>query len=413
MHASLAALLALALVVPAAAQIDGPLQQDARPLVPSVAVLGMGGIAAAVPVEGSAFFYNPAHLARLDLGRVRVGIAGTQGAVSSDVAEKIAFFRDELQPAIEEGLEEMNRTDPDRLVELYERAFEVGRRQSMAEAAALGPSVQVGVGRGGVGAGLFVDGRSRLQYADAGIGVPRLDFFSQLDVVVPVAAAIRIPTTPLAVGATATWTHRRVAAKSGLVEELDPETENLYVLSATGVAVDVGLHARDAAVPGLDLGLTVHHLLSSPMDYRQTGRFEVLGGDDNPDDEAEIAELEARFNSRAVPRTVRVGAAYRVPLPPGAGRLLRDVALAADYEGGSTSDFEQPFLAHLRFGAQAKVGPVFAVRAGLAQGYPSLGAGLALPGVRLDYAWFGVEDGCTAGQLGRRNHVLRLQFGLF
>ena len=54
-----------------------------------------------------------------------------------------------------------------------------------------------------IGVGLFGTNSVRMQFTDAGVGVPRLDAFDQLDVILPVTGAFGIPNSPLAVGATA------------------------------------------------------------------------------------------------------------------------------------------------------------------------------------------------------------------
>ncbi|MCH8031696.1 MAG: hypothetical protein IIB09_07770, partial [Bacteroidetes bacterium] len=121
--------LALLLASPFAAadaQIFGAIQQDARPHVASLQVHAMGGAVAAVPMAETAFFYNPAHLARLDLSKPRITFVGAGASVSNEIFAEYRFIRNELEPAIDEGLEEIRLEDYDRLVELYERALELG-----------------------------------------------------------------------------------------------------------------------------------------------------------------------------------------------------------------------------------------------------------------------------------------------
>jgi hypothetical protein len=265
---------------------------------------------------------------------------------------------------------------------------------------------------GAVGAGLFGVGGTRLRFSDAGAGVPYLDAFGQADVILPVSAAVVVPETPLAVGVTASYTRRRVAAKAAFLDTLGPDAEHLYVFAASNFSVDAGLHAADV-LPGLDLGAAVYGLLGGGFDYRYDGRRYDLSGHGGEDDAAEVAALEARFDGREGGPSFRVGAAYRPALPdlPGVGRS--GLTVAADYVSASTSEFVQPMSAHLRLGVHVALGAAFAVRTGLSQAYPSLGATVALRHVRLDYAFFGVEDGRYLGQLGRYNHQLQLRFGLF
>src|SRR5690606_41595020 len=134
-------------------------------------------------------------------------------------------------------------------------APDAGRRQAGGRAPAYGPAAQARVWapawERAVGGGRFGTGAARPRVADAGAGVPPLVFYGQADVIVPVAAAVRVPRTPLAVGLAASYTRRRVTAKDALVETLDPAREHLYVLSASAVTVDAGVHAA-GVLPGLD-----------------------------------------------------------------------------------------------------------------------------------------------------------------
>lgn len=411
---ALAALTLLAVAAPHA-QPFGALQQEARPTVRAFEARAMGDAVAAVADPETAFFYNPAHLARL-ARPYRFTVAGAAASLSTGITAKYAFWRDELEPAVEEGLDVIRETDHPRLEALYHDALDVGRRQDVGRVTAYGPAFQARVSaagwEGAVGGGLFGTGAARLRFTDAGAGVPHLDFYGQADVIVPVAAAVRVPRTPLAVGLAASYTRRRVTAKDALVETLDPAREHLYVLSASAVTVDAGVHAA-GVLPGLDLGGAVYGLLGGGFTYRYDGDLIDLTGRGGDADLAEVADLEARFNRRAARPAWRLGAAYHVPLPAEVAPVLDGVTVAADYVSASTSEFEQPVGAHLRTGVRVAVNPALSVRTGLRQGYPSFGTTLTLPGVQFDYAFFGIEDGRTAGQLGRYNHHLRLRFGLF
>ena len=413
MRAFAPALLALLAAAAQAAPL-GALQQEARPAVRAFEARAMGDAVAAVADPETAFFYNPAHLAHLPRPH-RFTVGGLGAGISTGVADKYAYWRDALRPAVEEGLGEIRETDYPRLEALYHDALAVGRQQDVARVVAYGPAYQrrvsVGGWDGAVGGGVFGAGALRLRFSDGGAGLPYLDLYGQTDVLVPVTAAARIPQTPLAVGLTAAYARRSLTAKGALVETLDEHREHLYVLSGSALTLDVGVHATDV-LPGLDLGGAVYGLLGGGFDYRYRGRRFDLTGHGGGDDAVEVAALEARFNARRARPTWRLGAAYRVPLPTEAS-VFEGVTAAADYVSASTSEFEQPVEAHLRMGVHVAVTPLLTLRTGLRQGYPSFGTTLTLPAVQLDYAYFGVEDGRTSGQLGRYNHHLRLRFGLF
>jgi len=394
------------------AQTFGTLQQDARPHVAGLQVRAMGGAVAAVPMAETAFFYNPAHLARLDLSKPRITFVGAGATVSNQIFAEYRFVRDELEPAIDEGLEEIRLEDYDRLVELYERALELGSSQTTATFTAYGPSVQMRISDNEVlGIGLFGTNSFRMQFTDAGVGVPRLDAFDQLDLSLPVTGAYGIPNSPLAVGVTASYTRRYLTAKGALLEELDADEEHLYVLKGNSISFDVGIHAEDV-MPNLDLGAAFYQVVGGGFNYSYDSRID-LTGNDGPNDEAEIAALEERFNARESKPTYRIGAAYRIPIPPSAQAFVDGVTIATDYVSASTSEYDQPTGAHFRMGIRADIGRILSVQSGYSQGYPSFGASLNLPIVHLEYAYFGIEDGRTPGQLGRYNHHIQVRFGLF
>lgn len=369
---------------------------------------------AAVPMSETAFFYNPAHLVKSG-DRPSISFIGLGTSVSRGVIDEYNYWRDELHPAIEEGLDEIRENDYDRLEALYDRALELGATQTTLSSVAYGPSVQLGVGDhvvGGIGA--FGTNSFRLQFTDAGVGVPRVDAYDQLDVIVPLSVAASIPNTPMpiAVGATASYTRRYLTAKSALLESLDADNEHLYILGGSAVSVDLGAFAEDV-VPGLDVGAVVYQLVGGDFDYSYESRIDVTGSN-GQNDEAEIEMLQARFNERNSKPSLRIGAAYRIPFPAGfLPPAVSGTTVSADYVTASTSEFAQNTGARLHLGLGTNIGQVLAVRTGLSQGYPSIGASLKLPVFRLEYSFYGVEDGRSAGQLGRYNHYLQVRFGLF
>ena len=394
------------------AQNFGALQQDARPHVSGLQVRAMGGAVAAVPGAETAFFYNPAHLARLDLSKPKITFIGAGASLSNEIFAEYRFVRDELNPAIDEGLDVIRIQDYDRLVELYERALELGRSQTAATLTAYGPSVQMSISDNeSFGVGLFGTNAFRMQFTDTGVGVPRLDAFDQLDLILPVTGAFGIPNSPLAVGATASYTRRYLTAKGALLEALDADEEHLYVLRGSSISFDLGIHAKDV-MPNFDLGAAFYQVVGGGFNYSYDHRID-LTGNNGPDDEAEITALEERFNARESKPSYRIGAAYRVPVPPGASAVVNSVTIATDFVSASTSEYDQPTGAHFRMGIGAEIGRVLAIQSGYSQGYPSFGASIMLPVVELEYAYFGIEDGRTPGQLGRYNHHIQLRFGLF
>ena len=400
---------AAALALPASAQTFSTLDQDARAAVLDVVAMGRGGAVAALPTPDSPFFSNPAHMA----GTQRLGftVVGATAGVGGNVRETYDFYDQTLGPAIEEGLDDIRRQDPDRLQAIYDEAFRIGTSQKTADVAAFAPSARMRFGTVAVGVGVFGAGTARAKISDGGAGIPFIDLYSQADVLVPLTVAASVPGLPfrLDAGASATYLQRRLTAKAEAVDALDPDNEKVYLFSGTGVRLGFGLDAHDVGLPGLDVGLALTNVGSAlDMEYDDSVRIEAPAN--APDDAAEIARLESRFDGRGSASAFRLGAAYHVPFSaPG----LSDLTVAADYTSASTSEFDQSFQAGLRGGATATLAGALTVSLGMSQGMPSAGVGVSTRFARIDYATFGVEDGRLLGQQGRRNHAVNLRIGLF
>ena len=109
----------------------------------------------------------------------------------------------------------------------------------------------------------------------------------------------------------------------------------------------------------------------------------------------------------AYAKTTAPATAYRAPALASLG-AVQDFSVALDYVSTSTSESDQPFLSKFRLGAQAKLAGIVALRAGVSQGYPTLGAGVHTRFFRLDYVLYGVEDGRTLGQVTAHGVLSRL-----
>ena len=405
---AVAALVALA----PRAQTFTNLRQDARTGVLDITAQGHGNAVAAAPTLDSPFFSNPAHLARTE--RLSITALGVTAGAGGNVREAYDYYDQTLGPAIEEGLEQIRETDPDRLQDIYDEALLVGRAQKTGDLALLAPSARVRIGQVVVGAGVYGSGVGRARISDGGAGIPYVDAYTQADVLVPVGVAGDVPGLPfrLSAGATATYVQRRIGAKAGAIDSFDPDNEKLYILRGDGLRLGLGLDARDLYLQGLDVGLAVTDVGGS-LGMSLDDSVVLEGSDDAPDDAAEIRRLEARFNGRGAGTAVRLGAAYRVEVPAVPEFPVSGLTVMADYTSNSTSEFDQSFQAGFRAGARARVARVLDLRVGLSQRRPTAGVGIVSPYARLDYATYAVEDGRLLGQQGRRVHALQVRFGLF
>ena len=415
------------LAAPVVAQPIGDAAQDAPARVRDIPSLARGGTRTAAPTLESPFFSNPAHLTATP--GVRFTALGFTTGLGGNVRETYDFYDTTLGPAIDEGLDGIRDSDPDRLREIYDEALRVGRSQKTAQAALLAPSVRVNRGSFAVGGGLYSSVTSRAVIdARAGAGIPFIDAYAQGDVLAPVAVAAPLPTGALpvgsvSVGASATFLRRYVTAKSKPVDAISTSGETVFLLSGNTLRGGLGAYARDVYAPGVDLGLSLTNV-GGNVDYslnREWVLDESDGGELSQDERdaleaARVAErdaLTARFEERGARPVFRAGAAYRVPLTPSGQLPLSDVTVTADYTSHSTSTSEQSTQAGLRAGVSAVVGGVLGLSAGLSQGMPSAGVCLTSRVARLEFATYGVEDGRLLGQAQRRAYALQLRFGLF
>ena len=381
-----------------------------RAFVQSPTALGMGDAAVAFPNKATAFFYNPAHLAYVTSPRPYINLLGVRGANSLNLRDQIDFAIDRAEPAIRGGLESM---ESDELVALYDEARALGRQRAYVGADLLLPSVMVQYGGVGLGAGLFTSGRFiHHRMESGGAGIPVIDLAAQGDVMALAAGAVDLANyglSNISVGFSGKYTRRYLSLKHKLLDTIE-EDEDLYVLRGSSFGIDAGLLYEMAFVPlpgRLNFGLAVFDLAAAPFDYVYDRSLLNQGPDRQELIEAEVTEARNRYE---LSPSYRMGLAYTVPSVAG---LLQETGLALDYVAYADPLIEQSTLAHLRMGIQSKVGRVLALRLGLNQGYTTFGAGLHFGYVRLDYAYYGIEEGRIAGQIPSWNHSLQLAIGLF
>ena len=413
-HLRLAALLVGGLVFCAPNDVRAQsYSQTARAFVPSPQVLGMGDAAVAFTSRQGVFFYNPAHLAQVARRRPYVNLLGVRGLLSSNFFEQERFIRSTIQPAVEEGTVDSLSSEE------LERALELGRTRTFAGGDLLLPSFMVRVSDVGVGGGVFTRGLVRYHATDGGAQMPFIDFTGQADVIGMVSLATgfgRFGVQGLSAGLNTKYTKRYLTLKEKILDGFRDE-EGVYLLTGTSLGVDVGLlyEVPSLSMPGkLNVGLAVYDLAASDFEYgfSRNLREDVAKAEDAARIEAEIEEEVALANQKyPLSSSYRIGVAYTVPKLYG---LLKDSGVALDYlDYAKPLSGRQALMTRFRIGAQTTVGNVLALRAGLSQGYTTFGAGLLLPVVRLDYAFYGVEEGRIPGQLPSWNHSLQLTISLF
>ncbi len=85
---------------------------------------------------------------------------------------------------------------------------------------------------------------------------------------------------------------------------------------------------------------------------------------------------------------------------------------AADWSDVTTElGQDDDLYKRLHFGLEARLRKILSVRAGLYQGYPSLGATVDFRILRVDYATYAEEIGSSAGDRDDRRHVVQVSLG--
>lgn len=373
--------------------------QTSRAFVPSPRVLAMGDAGVAFPSRETVFFYNPAHLTRVASVRPRITLIGLRGTLSTNLLDQLAFFEDELQPALSEGVDS---TNTDQVRELYDAALAMGRRQTILAGDVVLPSVMVRIGEVNLGAGAFGHSTLNYQLEDAGAGIPLLDFSAVGDLLFIGSASVDLGTVGidgLAAGISGKMVQRWLTMKNKPLDAFG-SGEHLLLFKASAVGFDVGLlyDAEFVPLPGdFSMGFAAYDVLGSDFDYAYLKSM----GTAEPSSRFVTEEEESVNALFSVAPSYRLGAAYMLP------GMLRNTGFTLDYVWYASPHTAQSAPAHLHVGGQAQFG--FArIRAGLNSGYTTVGGGLDFGVIAFDYAFYGIEQGRFPGQLPSWNHAAQL-----
>jgi hypothetical protein len=243
--------------------------------VQSIEALGMGDAVAALPSPHTALFYNPAHFAFLPPFRPIINAVGLRTAFNSNVVEQIRYYSDELEPAIDQGLDNLPLAE---LSRLYDRALELGRQRTFLNLAGLGPSVMLNAGRFGLGGGFFGNGYVRYRFTDAGAGVPQIEMAGVADIITAVGGGLHLGVIGLrdvALGVNMKFIRRYATVKNKPLDVIGPD-EPLNVFAANAVSFDIGVLTEIPIlrfIPGrIQFGASVFDLAprTFSFDYRRT-----------------------------------------------------------------------------------------------------------------------------------------------
>lgn len=349
-----------ALVLAAVATLAGGSRaEQAAPSLPGTRPLGMGNAFVAVADDRNAMHYNPAGLARLR--RTHFAPLGLRGAMDEDLPSVVQFIQDH-----EEQFRDYETVDDAFLEELEP----YDDRWMAADAA-----VYSDLSRPGFGIGVFATAQTQLK-VDRGVYEPRVFENALSDIVGVVGGALPLRGGLLA-GVTAKAIWRR---------------QSVHQLTATEAAefdVNTVIDELKVADPGFSMDLGA---MWAP------GEGRVTAG-------AALRDAWGWVGGERIHSALDLGASWTPVRDAG---FLRNLLLAADVHDVAEDD--EALGNRLYLGAEARL-PLIALRGGAHQGYGSVGASLYLPGVRLDWAYWGRELGQIPGAEAQFLHAVELHVG--
>jgi hypothetical protein len=375
-------------------------RQTARAFIQSPQALAMGDAGVAFGSPESAFFYNPAVLGQMRPGHASVYLTLPRPTITASLFDKVQFVVDEIAPAIEAGIDGMPAAE---MSDLYDRTFRVASERTTVNVDMVMPSVFFKVGDLGLALGVFGQSLAQIAVGDAGAGVPMIDVSGRGDVMGAASAGMdlsRYGVEGLSAGLTAKFTMRHVSLKQKPLDAFSGD-ERISLLKANSMGFDLGLQYTIQQVPGLQAGLAVYDLIASDFKYSLS---RTLAG--NKSDHRSLSEEIALASELSLAPSYRIGGAYTFQTSASTA-WLRGSGLAMDYVGYGNAPIDQPVLAHLHMGGQLQLIDRLAFRAGIGQGYTSVGAGVRLGFLRVDYAYYGQEAGRLPGQLPAWYHTVQ------
>jgi hypothetical protein len=331
-----------------------------------IRAIGMGGPGVATMKDFSALMYNPAMLGKAEFG---LDIISIQGRLSKDVLNLVDFI--DKNKDIFDNFADSSTTDAER-DQLLKDLEEFDDNPMGA-----GVDPKIGVVASNFAIGAYATGEVEFRI-DRGIFEPRIFAYGNSDLVYSAGYGMKLPTdlisflpNDLYVGGALKIIERRsiVYRTAASDADFDAVLDSLKENKVNGFGIDLGFLYE--VMPGrLDVGMKVTDILADL-------------GDDNP------------------PMIINVGTSFQV---------MPALLLAADYNDMFMTT-KQNFFNRLYLGGEYALAKVLFVRAGFAQGYPAVGAGLDFGAVRLDGAIYGVEKTTRPGGDGDYNFAGRLIIG--
>jgi hypothetical protein len=366
--------------------------------------LGMGGAFTAVADDQNAFFYNPAGMVMRTGSQftlLEVAAGGSQD--TKKLADYIHDHKDELTHFNDLNADQQKQVVNDvndNISKLNARVYAAADVASYVSGPTfLGLPIHVGYG-----AFAKVDGTAKLKPSVS--GAPIISYAVNADAVLPISIAHRwnMPLLPgrIGVGVTGKFLRRGQIQQEKSTAELD-DIKIPPAAIGHGFGSDLGFlyQPTDRA----NVGVMVEDFLGTKIRYDKAN-----AKDGYPEVAAHDAVIRPRTNVgfAVVPKKL-------LWLIPSAERWTFSADLRDVFDKDNHVLFQNGLRKPLgeNFGTHAYVGAEFRYwflrfRGGAYQGYPSLGLGIDIPILKLDYAYYSRELGPLAGDEREINHVISL-----
>ncbi|OVE76850.1 hypothetical protein BVX98_04075 [bacterium F11] len=372
--------------------------------------LGMGGAFAAIADDHNIFNFNPAGMVQRT--GPEITILEISGGVSEDTLDVLDFVSDNEDILTDFDDPNIPQETKDAVIAEIEN-----------DITKLDPRIYVGAdiasyvsGPNGIGGLPFHVGFGAFGVVDSSFLLelgpsrqPLISYDIHNDIVIPVSIAKRydapwIIPGKIGIGVTGKGIQRYRVKNERInvttLDELDPP-----IADGFGIGMDLGiLHQINDR---LNLGIMVHDFLGTNMSFdKVTGEngFSSLPKRDTvirPRTDVGIAVFPEKLFF-ILPTHNRWSFALDVR-----DILVKDEHLF--FEGGIDKPFGDNLYTHIHMGTEFKYA-MFRFRGGINEGYPTIGLGLDLPLVKLDYAFYNREIGPRAGDRRQGNHIASIAF---
>jgi hypothetical protein len=340
----------------------------------------MGGAGVALQGTDNAVFLNPALLPTID--RTRVEILNLRMIVNQNAFNQYGFYKDHQDEF--DNLSDMTDTERNRF---YDDLLGVARDQTVFGFSGMAPVTVVSKGFSfGVYERALLD--YDLQEGAAAVPLLQADAVAEGEVILGYGRDLStFFGHVLDVGVNAKYLYRAVSFETRTAPAMDT-IDNMRVYRGWAMAFDLGFF--------LDTGRWSYGAGLYDFNWPRI-RWKT---NDEPADGYRTPE-------ETVAGSMRLGAAFEPEF--GLGGMFNEFKFAFDIE--SPFSEEMGFFKKISIGAESRFANIMCLRAGLHQGYPTIGGAIFLRVLKLEYAFGGEALGRHPGQLESWNHVISLGLG--